>query len=122
LTRACEFEQLRKKFGCDEIQAWTEYSEIKRGDETRVVSPFLYDVNPLVRAANDAAGSKREKQQRFLTNQVSKTNGASSMCRGRVVSLSFKASLTKSHISHLQGQGWKSKQVAASLTKSVQEQ
>ena len=100
LTQACEFEQLRKKFGSDEIRTWTEYREIKRGVDFLVVSPFLYDANPLVRAMNDATGSNRGKQRSFLTKQVTKTNANSSMCSETImksVNKSTKPALKKTH-------------------------
>jgi hypothetical protein len=116
LTQACQFEQLRKKFGGDKFQAWTEYREIKYGVDSHVMNPSQYDANPLVNATKDTAGSKREKLQSFLTKQVSETNGASSMCRGIHASLSFAASSSKSPSSHLQEQGWKSKRAQESAT------
>ena len=62
--QACEFEDLRKQFGADEIKAWAEYREMKRGQPTRVVSPEQYDVEThLNRATKEIALSERGKQQ-----------------------------------------------------------
>jgi hypothetical protein len=62
--QACEFEDLRKRFGDDEIKAWTEYREMKRGVPTHVVSPEQYDVEThLNRPTKETAGSERGKQQ-----------------------------------------------------------
>jgi len=41
-TQACEFEELRKKIGC-EFRAWEEYRRIKFGHDKYVVSPDQYD-------------------------------------------------------------------------------
>jgi len=61
--QACEFEDLRKQFGADEIKAWAEYREMKRGLPTRVVSPEQYDVEThLNRATKEIALSERGKQ------------------------------------------------------------
>jgi hypothetical protein len=62
--QACEFEDLRKQFGADEIKAWAEYREMKRGLPNRVVSPEQYDVEAhLNRATKEIALSERGKQQ-----------------------------------------------------------
>ena len=41
--QACEFEELRSKYGSDEVRAWEEYRKMKFGQDTWVVSACLYD-------------------------------------------------------------------------------
>ncbi len=43
-TQACEFQDLRKKYGANEVRAWEQYRKIKRKN-TMVVSPYLYDAD-----------------------------------------------------------------------------
>ena len=102
MTSGLEIEHLRKKFGGDEIHAWTEYREITHGVQSRVVFTSLYDANPLIRATNDAAGSDRGEQRSFSTKQVTQTNVALSMFRDTImksVNNSSKAAKKKYHSS-----------------------
>jgi len=44
---ACEFEELRRRFDNDEVQAWEDYRRIKQGSDTYVINPSQYDTKPI---------------------------------------------------------------------------
>ena len=87
-VQACEFEQLRKKHGNNEVEAWAAYRQSNVGAEVRVVSPYLHDAKPNKTSAiqrkvkeeedSSTATSTRKKRKMTSDNRVptnkSKTN------------------------------------------------
>ena len=88
-VQACEFEQLRKKHGNNEVEAWAAYRQSNVGAEVRVVSPYLHDAKPNKTSAiqrkvkeeegsSTATSTNRKKRKMTSDNRVptnkSKTN------------------------------------------------